>query len=170
MTSGLPSPLPSFQDQVFSGLLRFHYHNGLTTVTEDVAVRSSTSIAELLPELLQKFLPHLQPIVRNGESHTHSYVALVQGDSEWREGGVCLYIGCRCGLMIEVVWSILINTHSRIVCETQVSVRLKERIALMLGTVRWKDRRIQHVHVCILFSDGVNSQIMYTTRSYTIVL
>ena len=71
------------QDEVYSGLLRFH-HTTTTTAGggrvgrgEDVHLRSTTTTEQLLPELAKRFT--LADSSSSSSSHCH--IALVQGES-----------------------------------------------------------------------------------------
>ena len=71
----------SLQEDIFSGLLRFHYFDGLENYTENVHVQSSTTASELLPELITTFLPHEHQLdAIDGAQPSH--ISLVQGQSE----------------------------------------------------------------------------------------
>ena len=67
---------------MFSGLLKFNYFNGQEDVTENVHVHNTTTTEELIPELLNRFLPSLESRIDVLEGSHHTYIALVQGESE----------------------------------------------------------------------------------------
>jgi len=70
----------SLQNEAYSGLLRFHFNNGHERLSENIQVKSSTTALELVPELLQRFLPQLGGM--EVPTTHHSYIALMQGESE----------------------------------------------------------------------------------------
>jgi hypothetical protein len=67
---------------VYSGLLKFNYFNGQEDVSENVHVNSATTAGDLIPELLNRFLPSLESRLDALEGSHHTYIALVQGDSK----------------------------------------------------------------------------------------
>lgn len=70
------------QEQVFSGLLKFNYFNGQEDISENVHVRSTTTTGDLIPELLNRFLPSLESRIDALEGSHDTYIALVQGESK----------------------------------------------------------------------------------------
>ena len=73
------------QDQVYSGLLQFQYFNGNETETQNIHVKSSDTVADLIPTLRATFLKRSSEQsegLGEGEEGRSSYVALVQGESE----------------------------------------------------------------------------------------
>ena len=70
------------QEQVYSGLLKFNYFNGQVDVSENIHVHDTTTTADLIPELLNRFLPGLESHIDTLEGSRHPYVALVQGESK----------------------------------------------------------------------------------------
>ena len=83
------------QEQVYSGLLKFNYFNGQEDVSENIHVNSATTAGDLIPELLNRFLPSLESRLDALEGSHHTYIALVQGDSK----------------LTNFSCSVLINTH-----------------------------------------------------------
>ena len=69
------------QEEVYSGLLRFHYSDGIENFTENVHVTSSSTVSELLPELITRFLPHEYQLDAVDGTQPSS-VALLQGQSK----------------------------------------------------------------------------------------
>lgn len=67
---------------MYSGLLKFHYFNGQEDANENVHVSSTVSAGDLIPELLNRFLPSLESRLDALEGSHHTYIALVQGDSK----------------------------------------------------------------------------------------
>ena len=67
---------------MYSGLLKFNYFNGREDVSENIHVHSSTTTEQLIPQLLNRFLPSLESRIDAVEGTHHTYIALVQGESE----------------------------------------------------------------------------------------
>ena len=82
----LSSPrLSSLQEDICSGLLKFHYSDGLDTFTENMPVQSRSTVEEILPNLITTFLPHeYQMAAIDGTQPTT--VSLVQGKSQSNVG------------------------------------------------------------------------------------
>lgn len=83
------------QEQVYSGLLKFNYFNGQEDVSENVHVNSATTAGDLIPELLNRFLPSLESRLDALEGSHHTYIALVQGDSKLTNFTVARLFGSR---------------------------------------------------------------------------
>lgn len=67
---------------MFSGLLKFNYFNGQEDVSENVHVHSTTTTGDLIPELLNRFLPSLESRIDALEGSHDTFIALVQGESK----------------------------------------------------------------------------------------
>lgn len=74
-----------FKDDIYSGILKFHYSDGLGNYTENLEVQASSTVSELLPELITRFLPH-QYQLDAVDGTQPSSIALVQGQSEYIAG------------------------------------------------------------------------------------
>lgn len=68
------------QEQVYSGLLKFNYFNGREDVSENIHVHNATTAEDLIPELLNRFLPSLESRIDALEGSHRTYIALVQGE------------------------------------------------------------------------------------------
>ena len=67
---------------MYSGLLKFNYFNGQEEMSENVHVNNATTAEDLIPELLNRFLPSLESRLDALEGSHHTYIALVQGNSK----------------------------------------------------------------------------------------
>lgn len=61
--------------------MKFHYSDGLESFSENIPVQTSTTVLELLPELITQFLPHEYQLDAVDGTQPSS-IALVQGQSE----------------------------------------------------------------------------------------
>ena len=78
---------------MYSGLLKFNYFNGQEDVSENIHVNSTTTAGDLIPELLNRFLPSLESRLDALEGSHHTYIALVQGDSKSTNFAVARLLG-----------------------------------------------------------------------------
>ena len=69
------------QEDICSGLLKFHYSDGLNSFSENIAVQSKSTVGELLPDLITTFLPHECQLAAV-DGNQPSSVSIVQGLGE----------------------------------------------------------------------------------------
>ena len=109
--------LSHLQDDIYSGVLKFHYSNGLEFVSDHLPVHTTSTVTELLPELITRFLPH-QYQLDAVDGNQPSSITLVQGQSEYVCACMCYDRYIFLGTFVDVCSPLKIHVYLHIVAVT----------------------------------------------------